>query len=455
MRRIASTALATFGIIAIIMGIGFLTFWAPDGTVRAKASAPDAAFITTEPGVLDLIGDDVSIEVEAPDDSDVILAFGVSDDVKAWAEGTNTASVSGLSDWDNLKVIQPEAADASETPAPEDSATPATEDEEADKDFDNGEDADFDEVDPGLLAKSDMWLQVEEQEKKADVAYTVGDPGAISLIATTSDGKAPSLTLTWDREVENTLAVPLIIIGGIVTLIGVLLFALDIQENKRRATRLAEREEKFNRRAARSFAATNVMSQVDVNDLVAEAEDITNSPRDVQEEKTGKALGAGILPSAAHTQELRNRELSDEDRIVLDQPAESESADSADVASDGAETDSAAPDTALDNSVSDGSDSDDSPAGSDETGSAASGESAASSDSAASAISAGTPEPPSEHDDRWNNDPTATAAFPATDEEAPADFPRPGAWGLGQNAPEHEGSEGSDNGSDSQEETNE
>ncbi|MDN6487194.1 MAG: hypothetical protein L0K34_06905 [Ancrocorticia sp.] len=314
MRRIVSAALATFGIIAMIIGVGFLTFWAPDGSVRATAEAPNSTFIKTDPGVIDLVGEDVSIALEAPDDSEVIVAFGAADDIDAWAEGTDVSTVSGLADWETLKVAGPDSAATPEaTPAP--SGTPT--DEDADQ---NADEPEFADVDPELLATSDMWLQVEQGEKKVDLSYRVADAGAISLLATTTSGEAPTLTLTWNREVGNDLAVPLIAVGALVTLIGILLYALDVQEARRRRQRRAAREAKFAARASRSSASTSVLTAVEVDELLAQNDELAGESRDVQSEKTAHEFGAGILPVSERAEEFRNRELSDDDRIVL--PAE-------------------------------------------------------------------------------------------------------------------------------------
>ncbi|MGO1943609.1 MAG: hypothetical protein ACTH1Z_04310 [Ancrocorticia sp.] len=317
MRRIASTALATLGIIAMIIGIGFMTFWAPDGNVRATAAAPDSAFIKTEPGVIDLVGEDVSISLEAPDDSDVIVAFGVSDDIDAWAEGIDVASVSGLSDWDTLKVT--EAGDGTPAPVASETPTPAPTDDESE------EGSEFEEVDPELLAGSDMWIQVEQEANKVDVSYKVADSGAISLLATTTSGQAPSLTLSWDRDASNSFAMPLLVIGALVALIGILLFILDIQEGRRRAARRAAREDKLARRAARSSAATSVISAVDVDELLKSNDSIAEEARDVQDERTAHEFGAGIVPASSRAEDFRSRELADEDRLIIDLPAEEES----------------------------------------------------------------------------------------------------------------------------------
>ena len=106
MRRIASAALATLGLIAALVGAGFMTIWAPESVVSASASAPEAAFIQTEPGVIDLVGSDVTVTVTGDEDADVMLAFGLADDVEDWTEGLPVATVTGLKDWKTLDIAE-------------------------------------------------------------------------------------------------------------------------------------------------------------------------------------------------------------------------------------------------------------------------------------------------------------------------------------------------------------
>ncbi len=316
MRRIASAALATFGLVAALIGVGLMTIWAPGSTVSASVSQPEAAFIRTDPGVIDLIGPEVTITAKADADADVTLAFGLSEDVAAWAEGLDVATVTGLKDWDNLDVVVGGDDAATPSASPEESAapSPSAEDAEAPQD-----------VDPNIakLADSDMWIQVEQGKGEISVSYRVADTGAMSLIAASSDGKAPELTLEWERSVSNSYAMPIIVIGGLVALIGVLIFVLDSQDRRRSAGRKAARDRRVDRKASRAAAETAVLSQVSSDS--AEAEESAEG-RSEQDAQTGHAFGAGILPASLAAQEFRNRELSDEDRIVLDATDEGDSA---------------------------------------------------------------------------------------------------------------------------------
>ena len=316
MRRIASVALATFGLVAALIGVGLMTIWAPGSKVSASASAPDAAFIQTDPGVIDLVGPEVTITAEAEGDADVTLAFGLSGDVAAWSDGLNVATVTGLKDWNNLDVVTGDDAEASPSASPSDSAEPSTPAE-------GEEGGEAEEVDPNIakLAESDMWIMTEQGSGKISVSYRVADAGAISLIAASSDGQAPKLTLEWDRSLSNSYAMPIIVIGILVALIGILLLVLDIQQRRRDAERKAARDRRVDRRATRAAAETSVLAKVGPGEATTAEESAEG--RGLQDMNTGHAFGAGILPSSLSAQEYRERELSDEDRIVLDEDAPS------------------------------------------------------------------------------------------------------------------------------------
>ena len=90
---------------------------------------------------------------------------------------------------------------------------------------------------------------------------------AISLIAASSDGKAPTLTLEWDRPVENTYAMPLIVAGVLVLLIGILLFIFDLQARRRESRRKDARDRRIDRRATRAAADTTVLSKISVPEV--------------------------------------------------------------------------------------------------------------------------------------------------------------------------------------------
>ena len=339
MRRIAGAALATLGLIAALVGAGFMTIWAPESVVSASVSAPDAAYIQTEPGVIDLVGSDVTVTVTGDKDADVMLAFGLADDVEDWTEGLPVATVTGLKDWKTLDIAEdgadPEegekeggeatatasssasasasatasasasatksasaspsasattsasaspsasarasatksvsaspSASASATATTSASASPsasATTSASASASA-SAKPEETTEIDPniGKLVDSDMWIQTEQEKGKISVTYRVADKGAISLIAASSSGKAPELTLEWDRPVKNTYAMPLMVIGLFALVSGALVAIFDLQKRRRESQRKDAQDRRIDRRATRAAADTTVLAKVEV-----------------------------------------------------------------------------------------------------------------------------------------------------------------------------------------------
>ncbi len=133
-----------------------------------------------------------------------------------------------------------------------------------------------------------MWIQTEQEKGKISVTYRVADKGAISLVAASSDGKAPKLTLEWDRPVENTYARPLIVVGVLVLLIGILLFIVDAQVRRREAQRKDARDRRIDRRANRAAAETTVLTKI-------EAPDVDESTTSIEPDATSNGPGDAVV----------------------------------------------------------------------------------------------------------------------------------------------------------------
>jgi len=307
MRKIAGIALGVIGLLVAFLGVGKATIWSDDGQVTAEAvPSGDTAYVLTEPGVLDMVSDTVTITASGSDDADVTIAIGYAGDVAAWAEGLSADSIGGMKDWSTLAV----------TGAAADGETTADGEATADEEQAEGDAEDATEV--PALADSDMWLSVTNEKGSVKVTdYEVADPGNISLIATASDGKAPTVTLSWSREVNSGDVIPLILIGVLLAIIGLLLLVLERQEARSRARRQESRQRRQARRASRAAAETTVLQAFDG--------DIAESTRHVQNAVTGQALGAGIICASPRSQELRSRELAEEDRLVIPVDDEDES----------------------------------------------------------------------------------------------------------------------------------
>jgi len=225
MRKIAGIALCVLGLIVAIAGFATGILGKSDGEAKAVAKGGSTPYVYTAPGVLDAADSKVKVRVASVDGSNVTVAFGTSQDVEAWVKGVKATRITGLKSWKELATKSSQGT-VEGIPA---------------------------------LKDSDMWLETKTGGKVVEAVYDVNKPGAISLIATTDKGKAPEVSLTWQLEEKRPTTVPVMVIGVLLALLGVVLLVLAAQDGRRRKERLAVRERKEARRAARAGAATTVL----------------------------------------------------------------------------------------------------------------------------------------------------------------------------------------------------
>lgn len=275
MRRLLGAVLLIVGAAIFILGIGSASWWKPPAEVTATThSDSTAGVIATEPGVLELVNDEVEVTASAPG-TRVEMVVARTDRARLWLGQTPYVSVTGLSDWETLRTEDPADPEAPESLQ---------------------------------LEGSDLFIPENffsgEDQAKVTLAVPQGD---FTLIAVGADGTTPSLSLTWNRQVDTPLTMPLIISGIILAAAGAALFMYDSQ-SRRIAARGQDRSDMW----------------------VADAK----IPAD-RAEATGRAYGAAIIPASPRAEELRGRELAEEDRIIIaapedEAPADADSADSAD-----------------------------------------------------------------------------------------------------------------------------
>lgn len=172
----------------MLVGIGQRTFWAPPGTVTAEAPAAD------QQAPLTVIGSDVltahpdGVELTVSGDGPFMMAVGRADDVEAWVGDATVLRVAA--DGDNV------TADVTE-------GTPTV-------------------PDP---AGSDLW--VSEQEVDGETTFTWDAPaeGEWEILLAT-DGTAPApagVSVTYANDESTPFAVPLIVAGALIAVLGLAL----------------------------------------------------------------------------------------------------------------------------------------------------------------------------------------------------------------------------------------
>jgi len=212
-RRIIAIVLIVLGLSMVGTGIASATIWKPSSTVTVPLpEQPQVNYVISDPGVLTIVNPTVKIRAVAQGDTPVYLGIGRTDDVEAWVAPSDHGRITGLSNWDALtyEVVDAEVDDSQD---------------EEDEDAEEGDDVEED-ANP---ADSDMW--VDEVTGKGEVTYTWEEvPGQWSIIfATDGSEPAPMVEFTWEREVPTPALIPLVIIGAITTIIGIIMLVLALR----------------------------------------------------------------------------------------------------------------------------------------------------------------------------------------------------------------------------------
>ncbi len=237
LQRILGAVLVIAGLAAIAFGVATATVLRESDTVVATARpVGDGTLVVTDPGVLDLVDSDVTVTASVPEGQEVTVVVGRDVDVLGWLEGDPYTRVTGLQDWDTLTTSEmlPEAPEGEEAEAAE------------------GEEPE--EVELPDPAGSDMWIT--ELTATEEVSLRWNDrPGPWVLLAAGSgaapveeaeaaegeeapaeasdaDAVAPTLELSWDREVGTPWLWPAVGLGGLLLLLGIVLLLLGRRKKK-------------------------------------------------------------------------------------------------------------------------------------------------------------------------------------------------------------------------------
>lgn len=238
LQRVIAAVLIALGVLSAGLAVASATVWRPDDVVTATSSAQGATtLLTVEPGVLDIVSDDVTVTASRPDGGDVAIALGREVDVRGWVGDDAHLSVTGLASWSSLATTFVAGETTPVEPADDASAEPSgtPSDTESTKASDDASATPTDSAapapsvgDPGLVGPdptdSDMWFSASSAPSTAALTDVVAPAGrTMVLVASVGDGApAPVLTLSWTREVTTPWLVPGIVVGALLVLVGVL-----------------------------------------------------------------------------------------------------------------------------------------------------------------------------------------------------------------------------------------
>jgi hypothetical protein len=191
LRLKTAAALVLLGLLTLLAGIGQRTIWAPSETFTASVPADAAAAPLTviDQKLRSLHSGTVKISVQG--DGNFMLATGRPDDVNAWVGQTAHNTINGVSE--DGKSLQVEHADGDATaPNP---------------------------------AGSDLWVSNENASGELEYTWTPPADGDWSLLLASDGTKAApaSVSMTFPNDTSTPWAVPLMVIGGLLVLGGIVL----------------------------------------------------------------------------------------------------------------------------------------------------------------------------------------------------------------------------------------
>jgi hypothetical protein len=198
--------LIILGLAAAGLGVASATVWRESDSVVATATPRgDGTLVVTDPGVLELVGSDVTVVASVPGDGKVTVAVGRDIDVVGWVGVDHYTRVTGLTDWTTLAT----AAEEPEIPAPAEGAEAPT---------------------PGVGADpagNDMWVAQATDEGSVTLRWT-DRPGRWSLLAAGvgEDAQAPTLELTWPRTPATPWLWPGVGVGAVLLVAGLAVLLL-------------------------------------------------------------------------------------------------------------------------------------------------------------------------------------------------------------------------------------
>jgi hypothetical protein len=229
LQRLIAAVLGVLGVAAIGLGVASATVWrADDPLVATAAPGGDTRTLVTDPGVLELAGDPVTVTVRA-DGSPVVLAVGRDTDVTAWVGSDPYERVTGLSDWHTLSTTAGQDA-------PEPTASPsATATEEAAAEAAPSPSASEEAGTAAATAAdptgSDMWVVEVAGDDTATLEWPAQE-GRWSLLAVSLGDSAPVLDLSWPQTVTTPWLWPGVALGVLLLAVAAILLVRILRERR-------------------------------------------------------------------------------------------------------------------------------------------------------------------------------------------------------------------------------
>ena len=275
-RRILSVVVTVLGLVLVALAVCSATIWKPGSKVEAKlASGPSQPYVITAPGVLSGAESDVTVTASSSDGKDVHLFVARAADLDAWMSPDADralpytvvtridADAGSLSSKDETKYC------------PSASATPAASAQAGATPSSAGTQCSERKANAVTASGSDIWLG--EKTGGSSVTFNTAEDADRAMlprkdideqivVMAMTDGKAPapSLTVTWERQVETPwYFYGGLVLGGLFVLVGAFLFFIDLQLRRANVDRRTRSAERAARIANADSVSTEGIPQVD------------------------------------------------------------------------------------------------------------------------------------------------------------------------------------------------
>lgn len=239
MRYVLPAVIVVIGLIAGIFGVLQKTVWAPDDTMTASVQLDGPGpVVVVEPGVLNLYDTPATLTATATEsDQKITISRTTKENADSWVGVSDATRIVGLAEENSLEsrtVTGGEGApEAGPTDAPSDEAA---EDEAA-------------EPDPEELAtvpapgEADLWEATESGE--GSVSWDFDEDAGRTAFVIGTDGEQPAaseVSITWPNDTATPWAIPLMIGGGVIVLIGLGVGFMSLRSAKRDKERRTARQ---------------------------------------------------------------------------------------------------------------------------------------------------------------------------------------------------------------------
>lgn len=201
------------GAVLGVVGVLQKTVWAPPENITATTQTDESsAAAVIEPGVLNLYPGEAKVTVKGT--GDITVAHASKSNVEAWLGEASYLDITGLKTQEELRT-EKVAGEEDTVPNP---------------------------------AGADLW---EDSTTEAEqVTFTWSEPaGDTSFLIGSSEKTDLQVSVTWQNDATNPWAIPLIIIGLILIVLGILLFISGTKAKKREKEREEARRERRRRLA--------------------------------------------------------------------------------------------------------------------------------------------------------------------------------------------------------------